>query len=312
MFFALLEVHGQVNLVPNPSFEEKTGCPQGYPDLDGVCNDWNSSGGTSDYLNNCNPQVGSNNQNGFQLPNSGEAYIGIITYMTINGPSGPNAREFVVAELLEPLVIGQNYFCSMFISYSGYGYPYQRIASNKIGMNFSTVQFNSTNVPELSNSSVLSLENIITDTVNWYKVVGSFTADSAYKYILLGNFFDYLNTDTLNLGGTPFGSAGTYYYIDDICVSSDSLYNENWTLNNSEILKDNFKIFPNPASGSINIESKNTVTQISLCNINGQLVFLDKNFKSSTISTESFESGIYFLTIESASTSHKSKIVIRN
>lgn len=103
--FALLEVNGQVNLVPNPSFEEYSACSQGYPDLDGKLNDWMSFNGSPDYMNNCNSFVGSNNQFGFQEPNSGEAYTGFLAYKR----NQDNIREHLGVQLTSSLIIGTKY-----------------------------------------------------------------------------------------------------------------------------------------------------------------------------------------------------------
>jgi hypothetical protein len=59
---------------------------------------------------------------------------------------------------------------------------------------------------------------VITDTANWTLVSGSFVADSAYRYIVLGNFFDDAHTDTVHF--IPGPSAAAYYLYDAICVSS--------------------------------------------------------------------------------------------
>lgn len=57
---------------------------------------------------------------------------------------------------------------------------------------------------------------IITDRVNWVTVVDTFVADSAYTNLIVGNFQNDANTDTLRLSGTAGPVA--YYYIDSVSV----------------------------------------------------------------------------------------------
>src|SRR5690606_13972727 len=61
---------------------------------------------------------------------------------------------------------------------------------------------------------------ILSDTANWTLISGSFTADSAYHYLVIGNFFEDLLTDTLNMDSGP--AAGAYYYVDSVSVSPES------------------------------------------------------------------------------------------
>jgi len=122
---------GQVNLVPNPSFEDTLGCPMGYPDLDDKCKDWTSFRATPDYMNACSAVCGYDNQYGFQEPKSGNAYAGFAAYqVTI-----PEAREHIAALLTESLEIGIKYYVSFYIS-AAWNNLLTNIASNKIGALF--------------------------------------------------------------------------------------------------------------------------------------------------------------------------------
>ncbi len=59
---------------------------------------------------------------------------------------------------------------------------------------------------------------VITDTAEWTLVSGTFVADSAYRYLVLGNFFEDALTDTVHLAGST--SQGAYYFIDGVCVTA--------------------------------------------------------------------------------------------
>lgn len=211
-------VKAQVNLVPNPSFEDYSDCPQFYPDLEGKCNSWTSFRGTPDYINNCSTVCGFSNNYGYQVARTGQAYAGLASFQvtTLNG------REHVGVELLSPLEIGTIYYVSFYVS-CGYTYLGENIATNMIGAKFTTYKYGDPNmVTPLPNTCQLYTDNIISDTLNWVQVTGSITADSAYKYIIIGSFFDDSHIDTIHF---PYQVVpqSSYYYVDDVCVSTDPM-----------------------------------------------------------------------------------------
>jgi hypothetical protein len=83
-------------------------------------------------------------------------------------------------------------------------------------------------------------------------IFGSFIADSAYDHLYLGNFFDTAHTDTIM--DAPL-TLGAYYFIDDVCVSSDSVFAFNWTPVHEVESEDPIWLYPNPSTGRIYIES---------------------------------------------------------
>src|SRR5690606_27988767 len=103
------------NLVPNYSFENYSSCPTATNQVY-LLDDWYDPLPSSpDYLNSC--YIGSPPGNvgvplnfmGYQEALTGEGYIGILVV-------GGGFREYVQAELTEPLVSGQCYYLEMFIS----------------------------------------------------------------------------------------------------------------------------------------------------------------------------------------------------
>jgi hypothetical protein len=219
-------VYGQVNLVPNFSFEEYTDCPL----LDGqsyFASGWSkfsTQGSTPDYYNKCSETTEFGIPQSFicyQEDNRGcNAYIGLGTIV-----SSSFDREYVGTEINEPLVVGQKYFLSFYtvmgeyvINGNQYGMP-----SNNIGMLLSTISFSESNPTPTNNFSHLRSESIITDSVNWMRVSGSIVADSSYQYVVLGNFYNDLYTDTIHYNCLDCMNQASYYLIDDICISTDSL-----------------------------------------------------------------------------------------
>jgi hypothetical protein len=71
-------------------------------------------------------------------------------------------------------------------------------------------------------------------------------------------------------------------------------------------------IFPNPATNSVNIKSQNTISQISIINNFGQLVFSD-NFDSNSVqvNTSGFNKGIYMIQVKTVEGSLVKKLVIQ-
>ena len=67
-------------------------------------------------------------------------------------------------------------------------------ATNKFGILFSTVPYSKNNTPAINITPQVISSQIITDTIDWINISGSFIADSTYNYIILGNFNDDITT----------------------------------------------------------------------------------------------------------------------
>ena len=296
------------NLIPNPSFEDTLGCPQFYPDLDGKCANWMSFRITPDYMNNCSSVCGYYNQYGYQQPHSGNAYAGIAEYHV----NLPNTREHIGVQLPAPVIIGTKYYISFFVS-PGFNYITANIACNKIGALVTTYQYSDpTGSSTLPNASTIKTDSIIADTLNWYQVFGSFTADSAYQYLVIGNWFDDNNIDTIHFPN-QFGNFYSYYYLDDVCLSADSLYAQNWTGIQEQVLnQNNVKIYPNPASGNLKIKSGVSIKQIEIINSLGQIVFTSEEMNGFKInlSVDFLKSGIYLLRLKNVQGFYNSTLII--
>jgi hypothetical protein len=157
----------------------------------------------------------------FQYPQDGENYIGLVTYEVNSG----GIREYAMVQLTEPLVQGQLYTVRFYANAAWNGtdslYPQHYIASSHIGALF-TMQprpWSSNDPwPMATGSAHVWHPWVIVDTVNWILVSGSFLADSAYHYLMIGNHFDNSVTDTISLGSSIQLPKG-YTLIDNVCVS---------------------------------------------------------------------------------------------
>jgi hypothetical protein len=215
ILFLLLTLNGfSQNLVQNSSFEDYDICPNETTLLAGIIpSPWLSPTNSSvDYYNACSNYLGVpyHGVDGFQYAKTGNGYVAFWLY---NG--GINYREYLQSKLLDTLEADKCYYVEFNINLrSGLKY-----AVKNADLHFSNNQINTT-----STGYVLDLEphvswfrdDYITDTMNWTKISGIYTAAGGEEYITIGNFFNDAETDTLYTG---FGDYhGAYYYIDDITV----------------------------------------------------------------------------------------------
>jgi gliding motility-associated-like protein len=206
------------NLVPNPSFDNNVQCYWPYYGTVNNIYDWytpNITYSSVDYFNTCPKPVGyeansapSNNW-GYQYPRTGSGYIyiGVI----------PIASEYISVVLTDSLEIGENYCVSYYVVIS----EGANKAFDKTGCFFTVDSLgNDVNnyddlyTPQISNPSGI----MISDTLNWIKVSGSFLADSAYQCITIGTFVDYsmVNTYVIDTSSPSYNAFG--YFVDDVAV----------------------------------------------------------------------------------------------
>lgn len=291
-FGSSIHMEGQ-NLLPNHSFEDYTSCPSTLNQVDSVVS-WYSLTQSPDYYNACStiPQaLVPNNLFGYQPAVSGTAYCGFWCY----NPA-LNYREYIGSQLNTPLTIGTKYFVSFNINLAGALLDCV-LGINKMGCKLSTVGFGYNNLVPNNNAQFYT-DSIITDTLNWILIKGSFIADSSYQFIAFGNFFDDNHTDTAGLG---LNTQNSYYFIDDVCLSSDSLSCIR-TVSLEEISSSPLlNIFPNPFTAFFTISSKLKVREIKIFNDTGIEVYNSSSEllyqNNLMIKTQDWSNGIYLLQI---------------
>lgn len=219
-------LHSQ-NLVPNPGFEETDSCTFGLGL--GELHDWYSAFGTPDHLQSCQPYGVANglpmNQFTYQQPFEGSSCTGIFTY---DGDSGQEWREWIMVPMMNTMIPSQTYYCS-FRANAAFGgnvaNPNIWLSSDHLGMLFTTYDRQwlwGDPYPAVLNQAHILYPQILSDTVGWSFVSGSFVADSAYTYLMIGNFFNNALTDTLHFAPPgPNWDAYSYTLIDAVCVSPD-------------------------------------------------------------------------------------------
>jgi hypothetical protein len=272
------------NLAPNYSFENIIKCVQHDGEFDGYVANWIGGGGgsgpiyfTSQCPNDSTVSVPSN-ECGYQYAHTGKSYAGIYTFLR----GLPNNRDYIQDSLINKLVSGVKYYVTFYLSLAD-NYKY---ACNSIGAYLSDSSLNYSGVikaksylnPQVTNDT---LHNLLTDTVKWMKVSGSFVAKGGEQYIVIGNFKDDAHSDTVFVnsyrGDTALDWNEAYYYVDDVIVTTDSNYADSLFDGVSELKveSEKVKVWPNPSDGKFTIESSvnSRQTSVEIYNVLGERIY---------------------------------------
>jgi len=289
--FLICRICNAQNLISNPSFEDTVQCPDHLDQVNRAVG-WYSTRPSPDYYNTCAspstviPVSVPYNYFGYQYPSTGNAYVGFCAK-----DDWFNIKECIGTQLISPLQIGIRYFVSfkLSLSYTNFGIA---CGVNKLGMLFSTVQYTTANNPApVCNCSQFYTDSIVVDTVNWIQIKGSFIADSNYIYVNIGNFFEDSLIDSIQVQGSQCVS---YYYIDDVCVSPDSLTCYSSVGINEIKNEEDLVLFPNPFTDRINITvNKNEIVEVNIYDITSRKLLSQSFTNSTSINTEQLANGIY-------------------
>ena len=147
--------------------------------------------------------------------------------------------------------------------------------------------------------------------MNWITISGSFIADSAYTYICLGNHFDDSLTTSVQQHAVIFGY-NAYYYLDDVCVSTDSMTCSAIT-QVQEINSDkSMYIFPNPFHNNIYINiPEGKEYDFRLYDITGRNIIMRTIKNSSPVQTTSLSKGLYFYEVRQKDSAIKKGKIIK-
>ncbi len=216
------------NLVPNGSFEEFTECPDFFGQVE-RCTGWHNLGAaqSADYFNACAdggfPDVPQSSV-AWQEAKDGSGYMGAATFLW----QTDYYREFFGTQLTDVLQPGIPVHICFHVSAAGFSPDYWHSArwlSKGMGVRFYTENpgyWSYQNQP-YENNSALYLNQVLSDTAGWIIVSGDYIPDSAYNWIVVGNFFeDSLSAPLLaDVGG---GWEVAYALVDDLSVSNDLTY----------------------------------------------------------------------------------------
>mgnify|MGYP000885752360 CR=1 FL=1 len=298
------------NLVPNWSFEEISSCPQYEGDIEKAIGWFAFRGEYSCDLyhvcghpDSCGVPI---NFVGEQLPASGQAYAGIITFSEDDGWPW-YLREWIGTQLTSPLEVGTTYYASLKVNLTlgwGTGWPaLDRVlfANDHIGLLFTMNQWLQDDFDAVPGYAQVYGTEVVEDTVGWTVISGSFVADSAYRYVVVGNFFsdEETNWSLMDPNGT---NNLTYYFIDDVCVSPDSQY---CAIASGLAIRpqQGFRIWSDPSSGSLHAAGLQVldVRHISVVDALGRTVAVPPAVTGSdtwSVSVSTWASGAYIVVAE--------------
>jgi gliding motility-associated-like protein len=221
--FLLPQVHSGQNLISNPGFEAF----QALPQLPGQCAlalSWFNPGGgeafphpSPDYLHAAAQEAGvalPMTAFGRIAPKEGQAVMGTALWAR----SRPDFREYIAQELAEPLVPGQSYRFSFFVTNGDAGAG----LAGGCGISSLGVWF-SIEAPLQEGSAPIEAEpqweaEEVLFEADWKKVTFSFVADQPYRYFTIGNFRDDRHTFVRYEETRPY--PGAYYFFDDFSLKA--------------------------------------------------------------------------------------------
>jgi len=248
------------NLVPNWSFEEYEECPDNISQIERATG-WMSFRITPDYFNACAVPGGVSVPDNFMTSGTsalhGDAYSGIGQ---IHVPSGNS--ELMGIELTNPLVVGQTYYLSFYVIRGVPATGSSNCWANRFGAQLTMQAYADwpweVTMP-ISNAPHIYTENMISDTLNWTKIEGFFTSDSAYQFLAIGNHWD---LDSLSITcSDEYFSYQVYYFVDCVCLAENPENCpecETVTSLNDHLVNDVVvHVFPNPFKDNFSVNFSN-------------------------------------------------------
>lgn len=234
--------HAQVNLVPNPSFENKINCPSALGEI--ICplntpspflqtaEKWISPVPNSpDYYNACATDSNAGvpaNYMGYIPAHTGNAYAGIVVYSATAAGQQVNYQEFLQVQLDSALRPGQRYLVSCYARPAFVREPFssfKAMALQWINAGFTDSMMVQYTPPLLILSETPmqdTAKDFIADTTGWTYIYGYYIAKGGERWLTLGNFYNKYPPliEIYPLNGSPVSSVHGYYMIDDVSVTT--------------------------------------------------------------------------------------------
>jgi hypothetical protein len=219
LFCFVANQQAQINLVKNPSFENISACPSMGNNIKQAIG-WDTlkmgGGGGPEVFNSCaNP----NNYFGvptnlfgisYQVSKTGISYSSMSWFIT------PTIQiEYIQTQLLNPMVIGNTYCVKFYVSLTNRS----QYAIDELSAYFDDGSIYAPYyAPVIVNPQVKSPTGVFySDTLNWMKVEGLYTATANHTYLTLGNFKSQAATN-YTVAYPTNTSIVAEYYTDDVSV----------------------------------------------------------------------------------------------
>lgn len=221
------------NYINNGGFEQLYNC--NLPDYLSKIKFWRSidsiSFGNAHLANSCYSNI-PYAPFGFQYPRNGNGFTIISSLCTPTLCTNNNSRGYIRNRLKSNLIAGKTYCVKFYVVNS----ENSRIGNDAIGIYFGDNSLDTITlinkpltylIPQVQNPT----GNIITDTLNWVLVTGTFVANGIEKHCVIGNFKSDAATNTVVLNQNPLHNVNytqcttcvyTNQYIDDVsCIPTD-------------------------------------------------------------------------------------------
>jgi hypothetical protein len=202
------------NLVPNPGFEIRSGCPSA-PGQFRLVDSWISpNNGSPDYFNECSISMDFGtefNRKGGQPAHGGQGYAGIQS----ENLNRNEFYEYIQTRLTEPLKAGTEYCIRIFVSRGN-----SNDALAELGAVLSQTQVKSTNPAKMNLPYVSLKENApLEDSERWVCLSNLYRAKGGEQYLTIGDFS--VADVFVRLAEVPAKDSLfriAYYFIDDVSV----------------------------------------------------------------------------------------------
>lgn len=209
--------YGQDNLVPNPSFEDYTECPQNISHKlkvkDEVIPHWYTPTlGTPDYYHSCSESIKSrigDNWIGNSIPEEGEGFIGMLIEDEV--------REYIQVKLLEPLKAGVQYDLELITAHANK----TNYASNGISMMFTHLPTIIDDFENIYGYSALQNKGEFPglEDNDWHYLSGTYIASGGEQYLTLGNTqINSIKKHVKSKNGHDY----CYYFFDYVSVTESA------------------------------------------------------------------------------------------
>ena len=231
---ACIKTQAQLNLVMNGSFEKKYICPYAVDQIKDAkywsCIDtayvssldtlYGNPHCSPEYINTCSPTGGAGapiNAEFHHYPRSGYGMADACMYDNRGDTNATNLyyhRDYIMGRLSSMLIAGQSYCVTFYTVMS----VYAAYAIDHIGvyLDDGSIDTNSQcGITHTQYAPQVYTNSIITDSLAWTKIQGSFIANGTEKYITIGNFFDTAHTNKIVQNHVNYISM---YQIDDVSV----------------------------------------------------------------------------------------------
>jgi hypothetical protein len=292
------------NLVLNGSFENYSGCPTNFSQIDSAMF-WTvpTIGSSSDYYNQCADASSSVdvpfNGPGFQEAYNGVAYAGI--YLVF--PGGTDYREYIEVPLADTLVANGCYHFEMYVNLTNTC----QYTTDAIGAYFSDTAITGVNnfyplpvTPQISNTA-----GNLFDTINWTLVTGEYLATGNETHLIIGNFKDDASSDLILINNSaPFDFV--YALVDHVSLNQcKPTGSENF---DSHVIS----IYPNPISDQLNIQMSNyEQVEVILYDLTFRKLLQQEFSHAITLNTGHLANGFYLYEIRDENNLLKRGLVLK-